>query len=124
MVRCIQSAVSKAVMVFLLVICLVTAGFAHSPVMSAEAVAKANYLSSMGLVAADLCAVPGADGEAMDMGDCPVCHLAGAMLMPAAGDGFARVEARVAAAVLVPAQAHVFGRVYNPATPVRAPPLA
>ena len=34
------------------------------------------------------------------------------------------IELRTAAAILVPAHARGFGRTTNPATPVRAPPLA
>lgn len=117
-------AVSKTLSVFLLAISLLTAGFAHNAVMTADDLEKAEFLISMGLAPADLCAVPGEDGGTMDMGDCPVCQLAGAMHMPDPMQGFHDIEQRHVAAVLVPAKARVFGRSFNPATPVRAPPLA
>lgn len=60
----------------------------------------------------------------MDMGDCPACHLAASILLPEPVASFADIELRTAAAILVPAYARGFGRTTNPATPVRAPPLA
>ena len=117
-------AISKTTMVLLVALSLLTVGFAHRPVMTSSDLAKADYLSSMGLTASDLCAVPGDEGDGMDMGDCPVCHLVSSVLLPEPADSLKDVERRYAAVVLVPAQARVFGRTTNPATPVRAPPLA
>ena len=111
-------------MVLLVAISLLTVSFAHNPALTGSDLAKAEYLSSMGLTAADLCAQPGEDGGGMDMGDCPACHLVASILLPTPVEILVDIELRTAAVVLVPARARVFGRVINPATPVRAPPLA
>ncbi len=123
MLRGFPLVVSKTVSVWLVVLSLLLAGLGHTSVLSATDEAKVTYLASMGLTAADLCAVPGQDSEGIGMGDCPVCHLASAMLLPDAGLGLSDIDQRYAATVLLPAQLRGFGRSHNPATPVRAPPL-
>ena len=117
------SVLPKALMVWLVAISLLLVGFAHRPALNADAIAKVEYLASMGLSSADLCSIPGEDG-AKTAGDCPVCHIAAGMVLPTPIDSLKKIELRVAAAILVPAQTRIFGRVQNPATPVRAPPLA
>jgi hypothetical protein len=124
MVKNIHFAFAKTTMVLLVAISLLLSGFAHRPVLTATQIAQSIYLAEMGLILADLCAEPGeADGE-MDMGDCPACHLAASILLPEPVGSFVDVELRTAAAILVPAHTRGFGRTANPATPVRAPPLA
>ena len=111
-------------MVWMVAISLLAAGFAHRPMLNAAQMDQAVYLAALGLTAADLCAEPGDADDGMDMGDCPVCHLAASMLLAEPMSDFADIELRTAAAILVPAYARGFGRTTNPATPVRAPPLA
>lgn len=110
-------------MVLMVAASLLTVGYAHKPALSAADVAKADYLLGMGLTSADLCSTPGDDGTGMAMGDCPVCHLAASAALHTPMDGVKDIELRAAAAVFVPAEAHIFGRRTNPATPARAPPF-
>lgn len=110
-------------MVCMVALSLLAAGFAHRPALSASDIEQVEYLASMGLTVADLCALPGEDGS-MPTDDCPVCHLAAGLTLPPPMVSVHANELRVAAAVLIPAQTHGFGRVYDPAAPVRAPPLA
>ncbi|EEW24293.1 DUF2946 family protein [Rhodobacter ferrooxidans] len=117
-------AFAKTAMVLLVVTSLLTLGFSHRPAVSSADLAKAEYLGSMGLAASDLCAEPGEKGGGMSMGDCPACHLVSSVMLPEPVASPVDIELRYAAVVLVPAQARVFGRTTNPATPVRAPPLA
>lgn len=114
----------RAVMVWMVAISLFASGFAHRPVLSAAQIGQAAYLAEMGLAAADLCAMPGDTDGDMGMGDCPACHLSASILLPQPVASFIDIEWRTAAAILVPAQMRGFGRTTNPATPVRAPPLA
>lgn len=124
MARTVFLAFSKTFAVLLVAISLLTAGLAHNAVMTAADLEKAEYLSSMGLGFEALCSAPDADGGRADMGDCPVCHLAASLLLPDPVQSFRDIELRTAVSVLVPAQIRVLGRSHNPATPVRAPPLA
>lgn len=116
-------AFSKIVMVWLVALSLLLVGFAHRPALSSTAVAQEAYLASLGLSEGDLCVAPG-ESKPVAMGECPVCHLTSGMWLPEPVARLQDIETRVAAAVLIPARTRVFGRVYNPATPVRAPPLA
>jgi len=111
-------------MVWMVAIGLLASGFAHKPLLTAAQNDQAAYLAELGLSAADLCAEPGDEDGGMDMGDCPACHLSASVLLTEPAANLIDVELRTAAAVLVRAQARVFGRPTNPATPVRAPPLA
>lgn len=117
------SLLSKIFMVWLVALSLLMVGFAHRPALSTDKIAQTEYLASMGLTSADLCGTPGQDGSSA-ADDCPVCHIAAGMLLPAPMDSVSNIELRVAAALLIPAQTRSFGRSRNPATPVRAPPLA
>ena len=117
-------AFAKTAMVLLVAISLLLSGFAHRPVPTSAQIDEAVYLAEMGLTFADICAEPGDGDSGMAMGDCPVCHLAASMLLPEPMSDFADIELRTAAAILVPAYARGFDRTTNPATPVRAPPLA
>lgn len=117
-------AFAKTTMVLLVAISLLFSGFAHRSVVTAAQIDQSIYLAEMGMTLADLCAEPGDADGGMDMGDCPACHLAESILLPEQVGSFADVELRTAAATLVPAHTHGFGRTSNPATPVRAPPQA
>ncbi|MEH7829947.1 hypothetical protein [Gemmobacter denitrificans] len=120
---------ARIALVLLVAFSLLLSGFAHRPALMAgpmaqPAPAQAAYLADMGLTLADLCVEPGAAGDDMATGDCPACHLAGSILLPQPVAHGADIELRSAAAILVPAQTRGLGRSTNPATPVRAPPLA
>ena len=115
---------SKTAMVLLVAVSLLFSGFAHRPVLTSAQIDQAVSLADLGLTLADLCAEPGDGDGGMDMGDCPACHLAASLQLPEAVASFADIEPRSAAAILVPAHMRGFGRTTNPATPVRAPPLA
>lgn len=114
----------KAVMVWMVAISLLTAGFSHRSVLTAAQIDQAMFLAELGLTAADLCAEPDKDDGDMSMGDCPLCHLVGSALLPKLSESLIDIELRAAAIVLAPARAHVLECATNPATPVRAPPLA
>lgn len=116
--------VSKTVVVCLVALSLLMTAFSHRPALSVDDLAQADYLASFGLTSDALCGVPGADGGGMDMGDCPACQLAGAMMMPEQAQSLIDIDLRFAAVVLVAAKARSPGHTANPATPVRAPPLA
>ncbi|MFN7223005.1 MAG: hypothetical protein ACK4MS_03185 [Paracoccaceae bacterium] len=124
MVRRILLEFAKITVVGLVALGLLSFGFVHRTALTGSDLAKAEYLSSMGLVVSDLCGEPGETDDGMAMGDCPACHLVGSVLLPAPVESCIDIELRVAAVVLVPAESRVFGRTTNPATPVRAPPLA
>lgn len=124
MARSVQFAFAKTTMVLLVAVSLLLSGFAHRPVPTATQIEQAVSLADLGLSLADLCAEPGDADGGMDMGDCPACHLAASILLPEPVASVADIELRTAAAILVPADARGFGRTTNPATPVRAPPLA
>lgn len=111
-------------MVALVAISLLLSGFAHRPVLAATQLDQAAYLAEMGLTLADLCAETGEGDGGMATGDCPACHLAGSLLVPQPLSILVDMELRTAAAILVPAHTRHYGRTTNPATPVRAPPLA
>lgn len=123
MMQGFYSGFAKAVMVWVVAVSLLLVGFAHRPVLNADAIAKVEYMASMGLTIADLCGTPGEDGS-VTSAKCPACTVAAGMMLPPVLEGVATIEARMAAAVLIPAQTRVFGRPHNPAAPVRAPPLA
>jgi hypothetical protein len=114
----------RVAMTFLLATSLLSAGFAHRPIVSVAEAETIATLAAMGLTTADLCADPGEDGKTMAMGDCPVCHLASGMMLAESAPSLIDIELRYVAAVVMPAQNRAFGRSTNPATPVRAPPLA
>lgn len=111
-------------MVWMVAISLLALGFSHQPLLTAAQSDQAAYLAELGLSAADLCAEPGDSENGKAMGDCPACHIASSVLLPEPEANFIDIELRTVAAVLVPAETRVFGRPTNPATPVRAPPLA
>lgn len=124
MLRNLHLALFRAVMVWAVAISLLGLGFAHEPVPTPDQIAQAASLAEMGLTAADVCADAGdAEGD-MAMGDCPACHVSASLLLPEPLGSLIEIELRAAAAILVPAHARGFGRTYDPATPVRAPPLA
>jgi hypothetical protein len=114
----------RVAMTLLLATSLVSAGFVHRNIISAAEAETIRTLTAMGITAADLCAKPGEDGKTMEMGDCPACHLASGMMVPELVPSAIDIEVRYVAAIFVPAHARALGRVFNPATPVRAPPLA
>lgn len=114
----------KAVMVWMVAISLLTTGFAHRPVLTAAQIDQAIFLAELGLTAADLCAEQDEGDGGMSMGDCPACHLVASALLPEPVESLIGIELRATAVVLVPARARGLGRKTNPATPVRAPPLA
>ena len=122
MLRNLSLVLFRAVMVWMVAISLLMTGLAHRPVLNSAQVNEAAYLAELGLTLADLCAEPGEGEGGMAMGDCPACHLAGSILLPEPAEDLAKIELRAAAAVLVPADARGFGRIANPAAPVRAPP--
>lgn len=122
--RGIQLAFAKTTLVLLVAISLTLITFVHRPVPTAAQIEQSVYLAEMGLTPADLCAETGEANGGMDMGDCPACHLVATLLLPEPAANLADVELRAAAAILVPAHTRGFGRTANPATPVRAPPLA
>jgi len=124
MFRSLYLTLFRAVMVWMVAISLLASGFAHRPILNAAQIDQAVYLAELGLTAADLCAEPGDADGGMDMGDCPACHLAASILLSEPVASSADIELRTAAAILVPAYTRGFGRTTNPATPVRAPPLA
>lgn len=111
-------------MVWMVAISLLASGFAHQPLLTAAQIDQAVYLAELGLSKADLCAEPGDEDGGMNMGDCPACHLSASVLLPEPVANFIDIELLTVAAVLVPAETRIFGRPTNPATPVRAPPLA
>ena len=117
-------ALAKAAMVLMVALGLLLAGFSHHPALSSDQIDQAVYLAEMGLTPADLCAESGDAGGKMAMGDCPACHLAAAPHFPEPVAGLIDIDLRAAAAILVPARVRGAGRTTNPATPVRAPPLA
>lgn len=104
-------------------ISLLLVGFAHQPVLNAAQLAQETYLTSMGLTVDDLCGTPDEDGQITNT-DCPVCHIASAMLMPVPVKTAAMMELRIAATVLIPAATRALGRSQSPKAPARAPPLA
>lgn len=114
----------RVAMALLLATSMVSAGFVHRTIISTAEAETVRTLAAMGVTAADLCAVPGEDGKTMEMGDCPVCHLASGMMVPELAPSAIDIELRYVAGILVPARTRESGRVFNPATPVRAPPLA
>lgn len=124
MLRKLSLLLFRAVMVWMVAISLLATGFAHQPLPNAAQIDQAVYLAELGLTAADLCAEPGDEDGGMVMGDCPACHLSASILLPEPVVSFIDIELRTAAAILVPADTRGFGRTTNPATPVRAPPLA
>lgn len=124
MFRTFFLALVRAMLVWMVAVSLLATGFAHRPILNAAQIDQAVYLAEMGLTAADLCAEPGNDEGGMVMGDCPACHLSASILLPEPVTSFIDIELRTAAALLVPADTRSFGRTTNPATPVRAPPLA
>lgn len=124
MLRTLHLAFFRAVMVLMVAISLLTAGFGHKPVLTAAQSAQALELADMGLTLADICAEADSDDEGMAMGDCPACHLSASLLLADPAACFVDIELRAAAAILIPADTRGFGRSANPATPVRAPPLA
>ena len=111
-------------MVWMVAISLLMTGFTHRPILNAAQIDQAMLLAELGLTSADLCGEAGDGDGGMDMGDCPACHLAGSLLLPEPVVSLIVIELRASAALIVPAEEHVFGRTTNPATPVRAPPLA
>jgi hypothetical protein len=118
-------ALFRTVMVWMVAISLLASGFAHRPMLDMPASsAQAMELAEMGLTLADICAEPGGDDGSMAMGDCPACHLSASILLADPVASLVDIELRTAAAILVPAETRGFGRTTNPATPVRAPPLA
>lgn len=114
----------RAVMVLLVALGLLLIGFSHRPLQASVQSEQALYLAEIGLTAADLCTDPVSEDAGFGMRDCPACDLAGSSLPSEPAASLVDFELRAAKAVLVPAQAHVFGRRFDPATPVRAPPLA
>lgn len=124
MFRNLYLALFGPVMVLMVAISLLASGFAHQPMLNAAQIDQAVYLADLGLTAADLCAEQGDEDGGMVMGDCPACHLSASLLLPEPVASFIEIELRTAAAIFVPADARGFGRSTNPATPVRAPPLA
>jgi len=124
MVRSVQFAFAKTTMVLLVAVSLLLSGFAHRPVPTAAQIEQAVSLAGLGLSLADLCTEPGDADGGMSMGDCPACHLTASVLLPESVASLIDIELRASAALIVPAEAHVVGRTTNPATPVRAPPLA
>jgi hypothetical protein len=124
MLRNLYLTLFRAVMVWMVAISLLASGFAHQPIPSATQIDRAAYLAELGLTAADLCAEQGEEDGGVRRGDCPACHLSASILLPEPVVSFIDIELRTAAAILVPADTRGFGRTTNPATPVRAPPLA
>lgn len=124
MFRNLYLALFRAVMVLMVAISLLASGFAHQPILNAAQIDQAVYLTELGLTVADICAEQGDEDGGMVMGDCPACHLSASLLLPEPAASFIEIELRTAAAIFVPADARGFGRSTNPATPVRAPPLA
>ena len=116
------SVLYKIFMVWLVAISLLLVGVGHRPMLDTASAEQAVYLADMGLTAADLCGTADEDSP-QAMGECPVCHIATAMILPTPAESLKALELRVAAALLVPAQTRVFGRVHNPSAPPRAPPL-
>ncbi len=117
-------ALARTTIFLLSAIGLLLGGLAHRHMPTAAQISQSADLAEMGLTLADLCIAPGNADGGLDAGDCPACNLAGSLLLPAPLPGFAEMELRAAAAILVPAHMRGFGRTTNPATPVRAPPLA
>lgn len=111
-------------MVWMVAISLLMTGFAHRPILDATQIDQAMLLAELGLTSADLCGEAGDGDGGMGMGDCPACHLTASVLLPESVASLIDIELRASAALIVPAEAHVVGRSTNPATPVRAPPLA
>ena len=116
------NAVPKTMTVLLVALSLLIVGFAHRPMQNAASVEQTAYLASMGLTAADLCGTLG-EGGSRATGDCPVCHIATAMLLPTPTDSLKIMELLVAAAILIPAQTRTLGHDRNPSAPPRAPPF-
>lgn len=117
-------ALARTTIFLLSAIGLLLGGLAHRHVPTAEQISQSVDLLEMGLTLADLCIAAGDADDGLAVGDCPACNLAGSILLPDPRVGFAEMELRVAAAILIPAHMRGFGRTTNPATPVRAPPLA
>ncbi|MAO00669.1 MAG: hypothetical protein CMN16_16535 [Roseovarius sp.] len=124
MVKTMFVVLFKAAMVWMVAISLLAIGFAHRPIPNAAQIGQAGYLAEFGPTAVDLCAESGDEDSGLVMGDCPACHLAGSILLLEPFLSFIDIELRATAAILVPAHMHGLGRTTNPATPVRAPPLA
>ena len=124
MLRTLHLALFRAMMVLMVAISLLTVGFGHKPILTAADSVQALELADMGLTLADICAEADSDEGGMVMGDCPACHLSASLLLAEPVACLIDIELRTAAAILVPADTRGFGRSTNPATPVRAPPLA
>jgi cytochrome c5 len=112
---------ARPLLALALTIALVALGMGHRYADPAQSAALEAYALAGGDISG-LCG--GADGKAMAGGHCPVCHVAGAMMLP---DPALPVQAAVFgryAEVTLPPQAAVRAVARDPANGLRAPPLA
>lgn len=112
---------ARPLLALALTIALVALGMGHRYGDPAQSAALEAYALAGGDLA-DLCG--GADGKAMAGGHCPVCHVAGTMLlpdpsMPVQAAGFGRF-----AEISVMPQTASHPRARDPANGLRAPPVA
>lgn len=70
---------------------------------------------------ADICGE--GQGKAITNGDCPVCHLVGAALMPEPTNGDLATELRFVAAVVLPQSQRAVEAPHDPARSLRGPPV-
>lgn len=111
---------ARPLLALALTIALVALGMGHRYADPAQSAALEAYAMAGGDLA-DLCG--GADGKAMAGGHCPVCHVAGTMLLP---DPVLPVQAAVFgryAEIAVTQQAAVHPKARDPANGLRAPPV-
>lgn len=111
---------ARPLLALALTIALVALGMGHRYADPAQSAALEAYAMAGGDLA-DLCG--GADGTTMAGSHCPVCHVAGAMLLP---DPVLPVQAAVFgryAEIAVTQQAAVHPKARDPANGLRAPPV-
>lgn len=117
-------AIGRVLMAWMVALSLLLAGFGHVPVPRAGQGDQALQLADLGLTADDLCGADHGQGGAMHGGDCAFCRLAASCLPGRTAVWVADIPLRSTAIVLAPAERRGVGHIANPATPVRAPPVA
>lgn len=104
-----------------LTLALVATGFAHR-LPSSDQLALQSYVLAGGNLG-DLCG--DADGDGLpDRSDCPACHIAGAMDLPAPVTTIRDADLVFVAEVVAPRESRAIRAVLDPARGLRAPPRA
>jgi hypothetical protein len=97
---------------------LAAAGGAHR--MDRSDAAQEAFAAVYGF-SADICG--GGQGKAITNGDCPVCQLVGAALLPEPTTGDLATELRFVAAVVLPQSQRAIKTPTDPARSLRGPPV-